>query len=174
MPVPLRFVLVFIISYFTISFCFEQVFVFGNHSAGKAQRSLSSEGMFGGYDFEEDPGEPTSRDVGKFLSKAELLEWHSSMKKELPQVFPADDKLFGDDGGQHPFDTKLMTWFDDDPDKPMRVEVKGSRWMIEYGDKTPVYVIVFKGQSELSQIPLTSAHEEGGWKVGWDLEPPKK
>jgi hypothetical protein len=25
---------------------------------------------------------------------------------------------------------------------------------------------------ELSQIPFTSAHEECGWKRGWDVAPP--
>jgi hypothetical protein len=40
--------------------------------------------------------------------------------------------------------------------------------MIEYSDKSPVYIVKFRGQSELTQVALTSAHEEGGWKMGWD------
>lgn len=126
----------------------------------------------GGY-YEEEQGDPTAADDGVFLSDEELYEWHRSMQVKLPQVFPKDDKLFGDIGNQHPFGTKIMAWFDDDPNKPMRMEVRGSRWMIEYGDKTPVYVVKPQSSSELTQIPLISAHEEGGWMVGWDLTPPK-
>lgn len=125
--------------------------------------------MFGGFGGEEQ-GDPTSADEGKFLEDEELHAWHRSMQAKYPQVFTADDKLFGDASGgtQHGMGTKLMTWFDDDPNKPMRVEVRGSRWKIEYGDRSPVYVVKFKDQSELTQIELTSAHEDGGWKVGWD------
>jgi hypothetical protein len=123
--------------------------------------------MFGGFGQEQ--ADPTPADEGKFLKEDELLAWHRSMQAKYPQVYTANDKLFGDDGKQHAMGTKLMTWFDDDPSKPMRVEVRGSRWKIEYGDKSPVYIVKFKGESELTQIELTSAHEDGGWKVGWDL-----
>lgn len=126
----------------------------------------------GGY-YEEEQGDPTEADDGVFLSDEELYEWHRSMQRKMPQVFPKDDKLFGDVGRQHPFGTKLMTWFDDDPNKPMRMEVRGSRWMIEYGDKSPVYVVKPQNSIELTQIAFTGAHEEGGWMVGWDLTPPK-
>jgi hypothetical protein len=128
--------------------------------------------MFGGGMFEEEQAEPTSAEEGKFLKEDELLAWHRGMQAKYPEIYTADDKLFGTDGKQHSMGTKLMTWFDMDPNKPMRVEVRGSRWKIEYGDKSPVYIVKFKGQSELTQIELTSAHEEAGFKVGWELSPP--
>ena len=120
----------------------------------------------------QEQADPTPADEGKFLGEAELLEWHRSMQRKYPQVFTADDKLFGDTGKQHPIGTKLMTYFDNDPSKPMRIEVRGSRWKLEFGDRSPVYIVKFRGQDELTQIELTSAHEEGGWQVGWDVPPP--
>lgn len=122
--------------------------------------------------FGMEQADPTPADEGKFLSESELLAWHASMQKKYPQIFTADDQLFGKDGHQHAMGTQLMTYFDDDPSQPMRVEVRGSRWKIEYGDKSPVYIVKFRGQSELTQIELTAAHEEGGWRVGWDVPPP--
>jgi hypothetical protein len=127
--------------------------------------------MFGGF-LDEEQGDPTSADDGVFLTEAELAEWHRSMQEKWPQVFTADDKLYGDIGHQHPYGTKLMTWFDNDPNKPMRMEVRGSRWMIEFREKSPVYVVKPQNSNEMSQIALTSAHEDGGWMVGWDLTPP--
>lgn len=66
--------------------------------------------------------------VGRFIPTRELNEWHNKMKQMYPQVYPADDKLFGDDGKQHSFGTKLKTFFDGD------------------------------GDDEISEIPLTGAH----------------
>jgi len=62
------------------------------------------------------------------------------MQQLLPQIFTPDDKLFGTQGRQHELGTKLKTFFDDDPNKPMHCEVAGSRWKIEYGEREPVYV----------------------------------
>lgn len=138
-----------------------------NHSlVCKQFQATNSNKMFGGM-MQEQP-EPTAADVGKFLSEEELLAWHATMEQKYPQIFTADDKLFGTDGKRHPMGTKLMAFFDEDRSKPMRVEVQGSRWKIEYGDKSLVYIVRFKDQTELSQIELTSAHEESGWTVGWD------
>jgi hypothetical protein len=124
------------------------------------------------WEQEEQP-DPTEDDIGKFLPKEDLLEWHRQMQKKHPRVFTPDDKLFGTDGAQHVLGTKLMTFFDDDPSKPIRLEVMGSRWMIEFGEKSPGYIVRHKGESGLSQIQLTSAHEEAGWSHGWDRVPPK-
>jgi len=121
-----------------------------------------------------DQPDPTEDDEGIFLSEAQLFDWHSKMQGRFPQVYAPDDNLFGEDPGQHPYGTKLMTYFDDDVNKPMRCEVMGSRWKIESeyagmpDNREPVYIVLING--ELSQIALTSAHEEGGWKVGWDTD----
>lgn len=116
--------------------------------------------------------EPTDSDVGVFISESSLEDWHLKMQAKMPDIFTADDKIFGKDAGQHPQGTKLMAFFDDDPKKPMRCEVMGSRWKLESpymklaDNREPHYIVLING--ELSQIVLTSAHEQSGWKVGWD------
>jgi len=110
--------------------------------------------------------EPTEANVGRFIPKIQLLQWHKQMQQRYPQVYPPDDQLFGTVGANfHTFGTTLKTFFDNDPNKPMECEVVGSRWNIEFDSKEPMYVILMKNDNELSQIALTSAHEEGGWQV---------
>jgi hypothetical protein len=87
------------------------------------------------------------------------------MQDKYPQVFKKDEPLFGNDGGQHNLGQKLMTCFDDDPNRPMKCEVRGSKWIREFDGMNPVFVV--KVGNELAQIPLVSAHEESGWKKGW-------
>lgn len=124
----------------------------------------------GGW-FDEPEYFPTEDDDGIFIPDNELMTWHKKMQEIHPRVFTPEDELFGEANGQHPYGTKLITYFDDDPNKPMHCEVKGSRWesqspMLKYADnREPMYVVLIGG--EISQIHLTSAHEEGGWrKVG--------
>ena len=119
-------------------------------------------------DQSDDDQEPTAADEGKFLAEAELQEWWKDMQSKYPQIYKADDLLFGS-GTQHAMGTKIMAYFDDDPSKPMRMEVRGSKWKMEFGQKTPYYVVKPKDSQELSLIELGSAHEEGGWQVGWDV-----
>ena len=58
---------------------------------------------------------PTKNNVGKFVPEHLLLDWYRKMQIKMPQVFTPDDKMFGKHGRQHPYGTKLMTFFDDDP-----------------------------------------------------------
>ena len=122
---------------------------------------------------EEIDENPSDRNIGIFISEESLVEWHSKMQELCPRVFTSDDKIFGKDYGQHPYGTKLLAFFGDDPNKPMKCQVAGSRWSEERpfpggksyyaDDREPFYVILING--ELSQIELTSAHEEAGWQV---------
>lgn len=108
-----------------------------------------------------------------FIPESELEEWFNESKKMYPQIFTADEKLYGPYSGQHALGQKLKTFFDDDPNKPMICEVRGSRWEYEKFlypgmkpinalGKEPMYLVRINGEN--SQIPWTSAHEEGGWK----------
>ena len=64
-----------------------------------------------------------------FISDESLIDWHAKMKIKMPQVYPADDKVFGNnDTTQHRYGTKLLAHFDDDPNKPMHATIVGSRW----------------------------------------------
>lgn len=112
-----------------------------------------------------DSSEPSEADVGRFIPSSQLLAWHKDMQKKFPQVYTPDDKLFGTREKQYSFGTTLKAFFDDDPNKPMKCEVVGSRWQVEFGMRQPMYVVLMDGDDMLSQIALTSAHEEGGWQA---------
>jgi hypothetical protein len=124
--------------------------------------------------------EPTPADEGKFIPVTELQEWFREMQKMYPQIYLPDDTLFGIYTEQHPMGQKLMSYFDEDPKKPIKCEVRGSCWQHESKfpgmapenafSKEPMYVIRING--ELALINWTSAHEEAGWKRGWDVPPP--
>ena len=120
-----------------------------------------------GPGYSSDPDEATPKMVGKFIAQTKLEAWWAMMQQYCPQVFPEDDPC----PTQHSQGTRLMTYFDNDPEKPMRVEVLGSNIFQDIPKSEPRYIIRFKDGEELSCIPLTSAHKEGGWQVGWDVPP---
>ena len=108
----------------------------------------------------------TTADVGQFIPTSELIQWHTNMQGRFPQIFTKDDKLFGTNSNdqQHILGTRLRAYFDNDTNKPRICEILGSQWKLKYIDRQPVYLIRIDGG--LSQIALTSAHdEEGGWQV---------
>ena len=116
---------------------------------------------------------PTPSDAGRFISPEELQEWFDGMKQKYPQVYQADDTLYGPFDSIHSMGQKLMTYFDEDATKPMKCEVRGLKFtndMMMYKNKCPMYVIRMGGA--LSYIPFTSAHEKSGWWKGWDVPPP--
>ena len=125
---------------------------------------------------EEIAATPSDRDIGVFIPEPDLLEWYEKMKKNMPRAFDPDDTIFGDDQGQHPYGTKLRTFFDEDPLHPMECFVLGSKWQVEESDipgvptaladgKEPMYAVLLNG--ERTQIGLMDAHqgEEGEWIV---------
>jgi hypothetical protein len=126
--------------------------------------------------FGYDDDEPKPSDEGKFLLETELQAWFNLMQQAYPEVYKADQTLFGPTyQEQHGLGQKLMTYFDEDPNKPIKCEVRGSRMVKERLGRgitqSPMYIVKM-GSGELSQIPWTSAHEEGGWWRGWDTPPP--
>ena len=116
--------------------------------------------------FGYDDDEATPRDVGKFLSQTELEAWWGEMQRKYPQVFLPSDPC----PKQHTFGTKIMSYFDEDPNKPIRVEIVGSKFRND-GGKYAFYVIKYKDSEELAFVHFTSGHEED-WRLGWDVPPP--
>lgn len=109
--------------------------------------------------------------VGKFIPQKEIEKWWKAQQKKFPAIFPADE----DCPIQHTLGTKLMSYTDDDPNKPVRAEVVGSRWRKDkFMGKQPQYVLKEATNSELQVTEVTSAHESEdiGWKLGWDVPPP--
>lgn len=74
-----------------------------------------------------------------------------------------------------------MCYEDDDPAKPVRIQIVGSRWRKDkLMGKQAVYVIQrMESNGALSAdydtTEFTTAHEEDpeiGWSLGWDRPPP--
>ena len=59
--------------------------------------------------------EATVADVGKFIPVAELATWFKVMQKAFPEVFKAEETLFGTCKDRHPMGQELMCYFDGDP-----------------------------------------------------------
>jgi hypothetical protein len=102
-------------------------------------------------------------DVGVFITQPELAQWWAEMQKKYPASFLKADKC----PLQHPYDQKLISFYDNDPTKPIRVEIVGSKFRVEEGTgKFAFYVIRYKDIGEIDFIHLTVCHEED-WKLGW-------
>lgn len=122
----------------------------------------------------DDDDSPTAADEGRFIPETELQEWFDGMKQKYPQIYLPDETLYGIFDSSHTMGQKLMTYFDEDPTKPMKCEIRGLKWTPDismYKNKCPMYVVRMGG--ELSYIPFTSAHEATGWWRGWDTSPPE-
>ena len=72
-----------------------------------------------------------------------------------------------------------MCYENDDPSKPIRIQIVGSRWRKDkLMGKQAVYVIRHAqggNDGEYDTTEFTSAHEEDpevGWSLGWDCPPP--
>jgi hypothetical protein len=100
----------------------------------------------------------------QFSSVAFLLS-HIRFLRYLSQPCPT----------QYSFGTKLMCYEDDDPSKPVRIQIVGSRWRKDQlMGKQAVYVIQRQGDNieVYNTTEFTSAHEEDpeiGWSLGWDV-----
>lgn len=127
---------------------------------------------------EEIEATPSDRDVGVFIPNHVLLDWFDKMKKKMPRAFSPDDTLFRGDEGQHPYGTKLKTFFDEDPETPMDCIVLGSKWQLEdcryptaFADgREPMYAVLLNGQP--TQIGLMDAH--GGEEAEWMVDTSKR
>ena len=141
------------------------------------------------HEMENGPQDPHLEDDGEFIPTEELETWWNGIKRKLPQIFKPDDVFYP----QHAFGTKLMFYFDNGSNKPIRLIVLGSRMIPEYTghiatcpgfqDKTPKYIVQHKEAShyDLSLVDYLAAHaeedlEEGEdqdmdepiWRKGWD------
>lgn len=69
-----------------------------------------------------------------------------------------------------------MCYENDDPSKPIRIRIVGSRWRKDkLMGKQAVYVIQRDEDGPFETTEFTSAHEEDpeiGWCLGWDCPPP--
>jgi hypothetical protein len=126
--------------------------------------------MFAGYNDAVEG--PSKEDAGKFIPQKEIEVWWASQQKKFPGIYSADDPS----PQQHPFNSRLMQYVDDDPNHAVRIEIKGSQWRKDKRmGKTPMYIVIVQdGKGDLTHTELTSAHEgdEIGWQLGWDLPPP--
>jgi hypothetical protein len=67
-----------------------------------------------------------------------------------------------------------MCYENDDPSRPVRIEIVGSRWRKDQlMGKQAMYVVMQDGQPR--ETELSSCHEEDpniGWCLGWDVPCP--
>jgi hypothetical protein len=90
-----------------------------------------------------------------------------SLQKKFPKIYPPNEPC----PQQHPLGTKMMCYILDDPSKPARIEIVGSRWRKDaLMGKQAVYVVRRHGAG-IETTEFSSAHEDDpyvGWCLGWD------
>uniref|UniRef100_A0A7S3LGC6 Uncharacterized protein n=1 Tax=Amphora coffeiformis TaxID=265554 RepID=A0A7S3LGC6_9STRA len=129
--------------------------------------------MFAGYRDEVDG--PTAADDGVFIPQKQLQTWWKTLQKKFPGIYPPNEPC----PDQYPAGTRLMCYENDDPSKPVRIQIVGSRWRKDQlMGKQAIYVIQHCndiGTDVYDATEFTTAHEEDpeiGWTLGWDNPPP--
>lgn len=68
-----------------------------------------------------------------------------------------------------------MCYIDDNPEKPLRVEVVGTKWRKDKRMGKQLMYIILEG-GKYQETEFSSAHEEDpevGWLLGWDAPCPE-
>eukprot|EP00933_Yihiella_yeosuensis_P065753 TRINITY_DN69723_c0_g1_i1.p1 TRINITY_DN69723_c0_g1~~TRINITY_DN69723_c0_g1_i1.p1 ORF type:complete len:161 (-),score=22.75 TRINITY_DN69723_c0_g1_i1:317-799(-) len=103
---------------------------------------------------------------GHFLTDKEIKQWFEQDKQKHPQIYEDDDTAFGQDSTQHAFGTRLLSYFDDDPARPIRLIIVGSRMAKnDRGELTPFYLVESPRGKEISFLDIEDAHC-GRYEVG--------
>jgi hypothetical protein len=121
--------------------------------------------------YETEDADILQSDIGRFIPQGEIVKWWTQQQRKFPTIYSKDEPC----PMQHAMNTKLMSYKDDDPSKPIRVIIVGSRWRKDkFMGKQPMYILQNSQTQEWFLTEVTAAHEaeDIGWKLGWDVPPP--